>query len=118
MRLPGLPASKPSIIERAKKEGWPFEEKTGIGGTRRVYQVPDKYLSTKTQRSTASGLPRNEAAVDWGKMGIAMRALDEWEQERGVKVMGERRIAVISVLYDYVVRGEESELARVFKAIG
>lgn len=66
----------------------------------------------------AGSIAAGSRDVDWEKMDLAMRALDEWEQERGIKVAPERRSAVISVLYDYLVRGEMKELGRVFKALG
>lgn len=45
MRLPGLPTSKGAIIARAATENWPFEKRVGRGGTRRVYEVPERYLA-------------------------------------------------------------------------
>jgi len=50
-----------------------------------------------------------------------MRALNEWEQERGVKVAEERRPAVIAILYDYLQRSDEDSpeaLSVVFRALG
>jgi hypothetical protein len=46
MRLPGLPTTKANVIARAEKEGWFYEEAKGVGGTRRLYQVPEQYLPT------------------------------------------------------------------------
>lgn len=133
MGLPGLPTTKANVINRAEKEQWYFEEAKGPGGTRRLYEIPAKYLSAegtgnvgdnaiRDQQTSGNKIVGSIAAgardVDWEKMDLAMRALDEWEQERGVRVVPERRAAVISVLYDYLVRGEADELTRVFKAIG
>ena len=44
MRLPGLPMTKSSILSRAAREGWRYEEQYGIGGIRRVFEIPDRYL--------------------------------------------------------------------------
>lgn len=44
MKLPGLPGSKGKVIERADREGWYFEMRTGIGGARKVYEIPPRYL--------------------------------------------------------------------------
>lgn len=44
MRLPGLPTTKSSILSRAAKEGWRYEEQYGIGGIRKVFEIPEHYL--------------------------------------------------------------------------
>lgn len=43
LRLPGLPSTKANVISRAEKEDWYFEEMTGLGGKRRVYELPARY---------------------------------------------------------------------------
>lgn len=123
LKLPGMPTTKVAILQKAKREGWRYEEATGIGGTRKLYDVPAKYLvGTSYAPSEASNVVGSIAAgskdVDWEKMDLAMRALSEWEQERGITIEQSRRSAIISVLYDYLVRGEAEELGRVFKALG
>jgi hypothetical protein len=123
LKLPGLPTSKVAIISKAQREGWYFEEATGIGGTRRVYELPAKYVAgTSLEPSHAAQVAGTIAAgsskVDQNKLALAIRALDEWERERGVKVSEERRPAVISVLYGYLERGEAEELEVVLKALG
>ncbi|HZZ06874.1 transposase, partial [Paraburkholderia sp.] len=40
MQLPELPTSRVAIRARAEREAWPFIEIKGIGGTKRVYDVP------------------------------------------------------------------------------
>lgn len=130
LKLPGLPTSKVAIISKAQREGWYFEEATGIGGTRRVYELPAKYLPQDSSATAGSSLEPPHVAkvagviaagsskVDQNKLALAIRALDEWERERGVKVSEERRPAVISVLYGYLERGEAEELEVVLKALG
>lgn len=45
MKIPGLPTSRQNVSVRADKEGWPFEERIGIGGKRRVYEIPERYFA-------------------------------------------------------------------------
>lgn len=46
MELQGLPKTKANVIARAEKEGWYFEERTGLGGKKRVYAIPGQYMPT------------------------------------------------------------------------
>lgn len=48
-RLPGVPTTKAAVHAMAKREAWYFEERTGVGGTRRVYQIPARYLPAKSK---------------------------------------------------------------------
>lgn len=124
MQLPGLPTTKARIIERAASEGWPFEEQKARGGTRRLYEVPEKYLQgtsyapSNVAKVVAGHVAAGSKDVNWDMMDMAMRALSEWERERGIKIEEGRRSAIISILYDYLIRGEPEELGRVFKALG
>ncbi len=52
MNLLGLPRSKGKVIGRATSEGWYFEYRTGIGGKRRVYEVPAHYLDIDNEKET------------------------------------------------------------------
>lgn len=127
LNLPGIPTTKVAITAKAKRENWYFENATGLGGTKRIYRVPEKYFSNTTYEARQEQAPYGKesgtiaagtAKVDTNKLEIAMRTLDEWERDRGISMAPDRRAAVISVLYDYLARGEESELARVLKALG
>jgi hypothetical protein len=125
LSLPGIPTTKVAIAAKAKRENWYFEKTTGLGGTKLIYRVPEKYFSksayeAKQEHATYAKAPMTTAPakVDTNKLELAMRTLDEWEQGRGIKIAPDRRPAVISVLYDYLERGEEAELARVLKALG
>ena len=44
MAIPGLPATRANIGLKAEREGWYSEERIGIGGARKVYEVPPRYL--------------------------------------------------------------------------
>lgn len=68
MRLPGLPTSKGAIIARAASENWPFETRVGRGGTRRVYEVPERYLAEPDTGAPArSGLRVHERLAPYGE---------------------------------------------------
>lgn len=133
MRLPGLPTTKARIIQRATAEGWTYEEAKGVGGTRRLYDLPARYLDGPVEKDdqatsaepgelppVAGTIAAGSAKVDTEQLELAIRALSEWEEERGVKVAPERRPAVIAVLYDYLhnADGDTSALSVVFRALG
>lgn len=57
--------------------------------------------------------------MDLKLLTLAVRALDEWEAERGVKVSSERRAIVLNFLYDYLRKGgSEGNLGGFLKAVG
>ncbi len=124
MNLPGLEGrSRVEIADIATKEGWPVRDIRTPGGSRRVYDVPGKYIegsshATNQASNVVGSIAAGSKDVDWDMMDLAMSALSEWEQERGIVIEQSRRSAIISVLYDYLVRGEADKLERVFKAIG
>jgi len=140
MGLPGLPGTKRAILTRAEKEGWPYEVRLGLGGERKVFVVPSRYLPDVEATTEASQTPAermlapNKGAVvgavvagsaqgDMDRIQLVVRAVSEWERERGVKISDDRRPAVIAVLYDYVKKAEESGEAelgieRFLKALG
>ncbi|VVD84211.1 hypothetical protein PNO31109_01263 [Pandoraea nosoerga] len=124
MALPDLPTTKANVIARAEKERWYFEERKGLGGTRRVYEIPARYLGQADASAPAPDKPvvpkaRGEVVgtitpggpkVDLEKLQFVDRVLEEWLQERGLRLKPERRAAVLSVLYDYMTnKGATSE---------
>lgn len=131
MGLLGLPRTKTAIIARAKAEGWPFEERKDLGGTKRMYKVPAKYVKSKREGSRSTTPPQSQAVagtivrgsskVDLDKLELAMTALSNWEKKRAVEIDTERRSAVLALLYDYLVlhanEGEEA-MDRVLRALG
>lgn len=138
LKLPGLPGTKARIIERAASEGWGFTEAKGVGGTRRIYTVPEHYLlgrpqldhvvpgdspiivvgseenSRRTQDVIAAG-----SRADPELLALAVQAVEEWCQETGKTLTPGRKGAVISVLYDYLIRGGgEVEVRSLLQAVG
>jgi hypothetical protein len=132
--IPDLPTTKVGVRLFAEREGWVFHLKTGAGGIRRMYEVPERYLPTPdgsrveqpsaeyvVDRKVVGTIAAGSAQVDPQKLELAIRALGEWEVERGLKVSEERRPAVIAVLYDYLQKaeGEGTEaMALVLRALG
>lgn len=132
MNLPGLPTTKAKILARAEKEGWPFETRLGLGGTRKVFTLPAHYMDpdgatagakpliapgleqyVQPAGKVASGqvagtVVAGSAQGDLDRIQLVVRAVTEWEAERGVKISDERRPAVIAVLYDYLKKAEEA----------
>jgi hypothetical protein len=113
LKLPGLPGSKVAIAARAEREGWYCEERTGLGGTRRVYRLPARYQdgqppepSGEDKRqaphaAVADGRPRIELDL----LQMVETVLDEVLQQHDLKLKPERRGAVVAFLYDYASRG-------------
>lgn len=50
LRLPGLPTSRVAIRSRAEKESWSFVESKGLGGTKRLYELPTELRTALAMR--------------------------------------------------------------------
>jgi len=111
MKLPGLPSSRDNIRARAEREGWPYEERVGQGGVRRVYELPARYLSI----GASGGIPRTDiAAEDFTTQDVirqeadpklieqALRAVEQWLLAKGLQMTPERKSAAVVALYDYL----------------
>lgn len=135
MRLPGLPTTKANVILRAEKEQWHFEEGRGVGGARRLYEIPTKYLpvgdwnqvgADDATRGTSMAPPRllrtiaaGSKDVDTKILADVVEALEAWAKARGVEIPAERKAALIAVLYDYVSKGADAERVNQFlQALG
>jgi hypothetical protein len=107
-KLLGLPHTKPSIIERAKREGWYFEEMTALGGKRRMYRIPARYLKGNSIiESTGSVAIRNEvegqtAQVNLDFLRMAETSVEAFVQANKLQLTPHRRALVVAFLYDYV----------------
>jgi hypothetical protein len=131
MHLPGLPTTKSNVIARAEKEEWYSEERTGVGGTRRVYEIPVKYLPgeeiSKPTQSKSASLPGSKIAgtiaaggkVDPELLQLVVQTLEDWAKERRVEIPSDRKAALIAVLYDYASKGANlHEMTRLLQAVG
>jgi hypothetical protein len=127
MQLPGLPKTKARIIDRAANEGWSFEEIKGVGGTRKVYDVPKKYLAS----SVVSGeMPIDNpntgrvigtiagGKVDPKLLETVIRVMDEWAIEQDISWVPERKASIAVLLYDYIDKGASDEdVTRLLQAV-
>lgn len=128
MGLPGLPKTKARVIDRARIEGWSYEEVKDIGGTKRLYEIPEKYLSgTSRQPAIATSVPALAGTivrgqkVDTERLELAITALSNWEAKRNIQIDAGRRSAIIALLYDYLMTHEEDgdeAMDLVLRAIG
>lgn len=124
MKLPGFPTSKTAIIAKAGREDWYFEEKTGIGGTRRVYEIPTHYLpqndgqempiapesSVKPVQGKVIGtITPGGRNVDLETLKFVDTVLEEWLQQKGLRLKPERRAGVLAVLCDYLEKGATAD---------
>lgn len=138
MHLPGLPKTIANIHARAKSEVWHYETKVGLGGVRKMYEIPAYYLpgykpfpdepvKTEPARSNAgakvAGSIMNGAVVDSKQLALAIRALDEHLQENGLEIKEpEVKAEIVAILYKQLQKdasGEDiQELLRVMTRRG
>ncbi|WP_189460676.1 DNA-binding protein [Jeongeupia chitinilytica] len=45
LQLPGMPRSREGVRSRANLEGWSYKERSGSGGTQKLYLVPARYTN-------------------------------------------------------------------------
>jgi hypothetical protein len=125
MRIPGLPSTKARIIDRATAESWAFVEAKGVGGTRRLYELPMRYVTEApvergaVHASDASTTIVAGGKADMEKLALAIRALEEFAAEERITIDPERKSAIIAVLYDYLQKGAGSgDVANLLKLVG
>ena len=118
MKLKGLPKTKANIIIRAQKEGWYFELRTGRGGESRVYEVPAHYLGgteekeaeqlirpQETAKPAVAGAVAGGQQVDLVTLQKVETLLEEVLQAKEVRLLPDRRGALVAFLYDYASKG-------------
>lgn len=136
LKLPNLPTTKVAIAARAEREGWYSEERKGLGGTRKVYQVPERYLQQAEAQPSGvmpeSPIPSEEEpqgkvigtitpggrSIDLETMKFVDAVLEEWLQKKGLRLKPERRAGVLAVLCDYLAKGAtQQELQEMLKVL-
>ncbi|WP_413672296.1 DNA-binding protein [Massilia cellulosiltytica] len=123
LNLPGMPKSKVAIAAMAKREGWRTEERTGLGGVRRVYELPERFRSPVTRAEVLGRMPIVAIAggtkADAELLAMAVQAVEEWCQETGRTLSPGRKGSVIAVLYDYLIKGGgEEDVKTLLQAVG
>lgn len=102
MGLKCLPKARESISRRADREHWPYIEESAAGrnGKRRLYDVP---AYVRKELGEAEPTPQVELAeADTRLIELAVLALEEWLQAKGVQLEPARKSAIVAVLYKYL----------------
>ena len=94
-----------------------------MGGTRRVYSLPERYLANTSHSAPElvkiAGAITPAGRADPALLGIAIQAFEEFCESKGIVFTAERKAAIIALLYDYLTKGAgPQELESFFKAIG
>lgn len=77
MGLPFLPKTKAAIIKKAEKEGWEVAEKIGLGGIRKMYVIPKRYINDDSDENGLSFQTITQAALSAHKASNQMGFDDE-----------------------------------------
>lgn len=111
MGLPGLPTTKAAILARAMSEGWPFEEETGLGGKRRVFEIPARYLRGKEQTEQARDhferldelkqVQQDAKMSDTDLLEAIIEGVERWGKDMGDALTPARKATLISLFYRY-----------------
>lgn len=140
LRLPGLPTTKANVLARAEKERWRFEEATGLGGVRKVFEVPERYLAGIERPSAASSRASSkrdgellQKAADYVKQarehgGMTDAELiqeivvgvERWLARNKLHPDVEKKAALISLLFRYFQSDgalDEAKMDKLLKAV-
>ncbi|MFZ6675415.1 DNA-binding protein [Undibacterium sp. Xuan67W] len=120
MNLPGLPKTIANIHARAKSEVWHYETKVGLGGVRKMYEIPAYYLPgyklpeqapkiSDADRITAKATETFGSKIDPVRLSQAIRFLDAFLLEQNKQLSPERKSEVIIVLYNYLKSNDSKE---------
>lgn len=112
MGISGLPTSRSSLLSRAQSEGWYSEERTGIGGTHKVYEIPARYLGSEAAGASGDATQPSKtpqiASIAFAKtkekrerMLLIMEALETFLAENNLKMAPERKVFLVDVLDRY-----------------
>lgn len=114
MGIPGLPTSRSSLLDRAASEGWYSEEKKGLGGAHKVYEIPARYLAGQDlavpPQGTKASRPNNVVHLDLvreQRMLEIGRAVDQWLMTSRLVMDLDKEYLLIQLLYRYFEREKE-----------
>ena len=133
MRLPGLPTTKSSILSRAAKEGWRYEEQYGIGGIRKVFEIPEHYLvlahgetagiaayqNAEHYRVKRTGAENDiSGSVNTAKLTAAAQVVEKWDSEEKIGMSPDKKSAIIAIFYKILMDGcETADLSHLLKEL-
>lgn len=121
MRLKLLPKSKGGVISRATAEGWSFIEQKGVGGTRRMYEIPDYYFgkSTKPPISKTSNFKNQKTELfDLDILETAIAEVEIFLEENSLYISPVKKASLAVTIYDYVSKGaSKKDINRMLKII-
>ena len=133
MRLPGLPTTKSSILSRAAKEGWRYEEQYGIGGIRKVFEIPEHYLVLAHGETAGSAAYQNaehyrvkrtgaendiSGSVNTAKLTAAAQVVEKWDSEEKIGMSPDKKSAIIAIFYKILMDGcETADLSHLLKEL-
>lgn len=126
MCLPGLPTTKSSILSRAAKEGWRYEEQYGIGGVRKAFEIPDRYLVSahgdvmervvrqnperyRVKRIGAGKGSASPGTVSTSKLAAAAHVLEKWDTGEHIGLSPDGKGKMIAIFYKMLVDGVDME---------
>jgi hypothetical protein len=131
--LPDLPSTTRGIQLRAKKEAWHYESKVGLGGVRKLYEIPAYYLPgykpyadkievepkvSEPHRIAAKAVEQFGSNIDPVRLSQAIRFLDEFLTEQNKQLSPERKSEVIIVLYKHLKSADSKEdVAQLLKLV-
>ncbi|WP_295756119.1 DNA-binding protein [Undibacterium sp.] len=127
MRLPGLPTKSTNIHERAKKEGWAYETAIGLGGARKMYEIPERYLAQPSQPSSQHYAEATQIAnahsdknyIDHARLAEAMCFVDEWIAANKTNIQPMRKAEIVMFLYEYLEKhSDKEEVNKLLKLVG
>ena len=133
MRLPGLPTTKSSILSRAAKEGWRYEEQYGIGGIRKVFEIPEHYLvlahgetagiaayqNAEHYRVKRTGAENDiSGSVNTAKLTAAAQVVEKWDSEEKIGMSPDKKSAIIAIFYKIRMDGcDRAEFSYLLKEL-
>jgi hypothetical protein len=136
MNLPGLPTTKKAILTRADKEKWLYETKIGLGGVRKMFEIPAYYqpgykpyadeqlvIRPKTKSSEQGAAAIIECAdqianqavnklgstIDPHRLSQAIQLVEAYLAENKMQVSPERKSQVVIVLYNFLKSSHAKE---------
>ena len=133
MRLPGLPTTKSSILSRAAKEGWRYEEQYGIGGIRKVFEIPEHYLvlahgdsagfvacqNAEKYRVKRTGAENDiSTSVNTTKLTAAAQVVEKWDSEEKIGISPDKKSTIIAISYKILMDGcDTADLSQLLKEL-